>query len=439
MANLTSSQIKDSYQSVLTTSETTSDPTTGTLQNGKGTAITTLTVSGTVNATTLGGTLSTASQPNVTSVGTLSGLTVSGATALQSDATVGGTGSTATRILQVQTNGTSAFPVLRLINSNATPNIANYIISQVTKDASGDEPAMLFNVQTTGGGNLTHRGYSWDNGTTRLMTLNASGNVGIGVTPSPWGSDTDAIQLGGSLFSTFAGSLRTLLMANAYYEGTDFKFVNTGLKALQYRQSAGTENHEWYASSASGNAGDNITFNQLMTLDASGNLGVGLIPTSRNNTRLQIVDGIGFPATQVASSDPNTLDDYEEGTFDLGISFGGSDTGVTYTNRQGKYTKIGRQVTVTGYIVLSSKGAETGAARITGLPFVIFNSTANYSSASLYFETITFANQFQGFGVINSTTIALLETTEAGVPDVITNSDFANNSTIMVSYTFFVS
>lgn len=50
MANLTPQQIKDSYQSLITTSETTSDPTTGTLQNGKGTPMTALTLSGAMTA-----------------------------------------------------------------------------------------------------------------------------------------------------------------------------------------------------------------------------------------------------------------------------------------------------------------------------------------------------------------------------------------------------
>jgi hypothetical protein len=55
MANLTSVKIKDSYQSVLTTSETTSDPTTGTLQNGKGTTITSLSILGNVGVGGSGG------------------------------------------------------------------------------------------------------------------------------------------------------------------------------------------------------------------------------------------------------------------------------------------------------------------------------------------------------------------------------------------------
>lgn len=55
MANLTNQQIKDSYQSLITTSETTSDPTTGTLQNGKGTPMTALTLGGALTATSFSG------------------------------------------------------------------------------------------------------------------------------------------------------------------------------------------------------------------------------------------------------------------------------------------------------------------------------------------------------------------------------------------------
>ena len=75
--------------------------------------------------------------------------------------------------------------------------------------------------------------------------------------------------------------------------------------------------------------------------DASGNVGIGVSPSARNNTRLQIVDGIGFPATQVASTDPNTLDDYREETYT------GTLTGCTTSPTASiTYVRVGRLVTV---------------------------------------------------------------------------------------------
>ena len=62
---------------------------------------------------------------------------------------------------------------------------------------------------------------------------------------------------------------------------------------------------------------------------------------------------IKFPATQAASSNANTLDDYEEGAWNPTIAFGGGSTGITYTANAGIYTKIGNFVFFTGRIVLS--------------------------------------------------------------------------------------
>jgi len=77
--------------------------------------------------------------------------------------------------------------------------------------------------------------------------------------------------------------------------------------------------------------------------------------------------GITFPATQSASSNANTLDDYEEGTWTP--SLGGTTT--YYNNGQtGTYTKIGRVVTFKGLLYILSIG--TGSTtQITGFPFVI--------------------------------------------------------------------
>jgi len=48
---------------------------------------------------------------------------------------------------------------------------------------------------------------------------------------------------------------------------------------------------------------------------------------------------IKFPATQHVSADPNTLDDYKEGTFTPAITFGGGAVGLTYSTRTGTYSK----------------------------------------------------------------------------------------------------
>jgi hypothetical protein len=155
---------------------------------------------------------------------------------------------------------------------------------------------------------------------------------------------------------------------------------------------------------------------------------------------LELTQGqIKFPATQVPSADPNTLDDYEEGTFDFGLVFSGSPTGVTFATRQGKYTKIGNKVTVTGNIALTNKGATAGSATLTGLPFTIFNANANYSAPALWFSNISFDGQVQGIGDPNTTTIAMRQVTEAGTESPLENSNFTNGSTIFICFTYFVS
>jgi hypothetical protein len=87
-----------------------------------------------------------------------------------------------------------------------------------------------------------------------------------------------------------------------------------------------------------------------------------------NTTPATSGTGITFPATQNASSDANTLDDYEEGTFTPTI-VGASTAGTaTYANQIGKYTKIGDRVLINIYLQWSG-GTGTGNMNISGLPF----------------------------------------------------------------------
>jgi hypothetical protein len=146
--------------------------------------------------------------------------------------------------------------------------------------------------------------------------------------------------------------------------------------------------------------------------------------------------GIQFNGDTAAA---NALDDYEEGTWTIGVSFGGASAGITYdASTLATYTKIGRQVTVNGFVALTNKGSSTGSARITGLPFTIANSSAYYSAAAMRLQSINFVGQFQAYGSINSTTVLLQQTTTLGINTDITDTEFSNSSQIMISFTYFV-
>jgi hypothetical protein len=86
--------------------------------------------------------------------------------------------------------------------------------------------------------------------------------------------------------------------------------------------------------------------------------------------------GITFPATQSASTNANTLDDYEEGTWTPRVQgTGGANTGQTGTF-SGTYTKIGRIVTVYFNVALTAKGTFSGSGALIGnMPFTAAGST----------------------------------------------------------------
>jgi len=147
---------------------------------------------------------------------------------------------------------------------------------------------------------------------------------------------------------------------------------------------------------------------------------------------------IAFPASQNASADANTLDDYQEGTFDFDITFGGGSTGITYDDKAGLYVKIGKLVTITGYIKLTSKGTDTGNCLISGLPFSIHNGNSGYTSVGLRVRNMTRAagEQIQGYGTINGASIVLNTVTAAGASTTLTDANFEDDTILIVSMSY---
>jgi hypothetical protein len=102
----------------------------------------------------------------------------------------------------------------------------------------------------------------------------ASGNLGLGVTPSAWASIFRTEQIGnngGFLASRTDGINQIQFGVNAYYDGTNWIYT-TNEYASRYYQANGV--HSW-SNAPSGTAGNTITFTQAMTLTASGSLGIG--------------------------------------------------------------------------------------------------------------------------------------------------------------------
>ena len=176
---------------------------------------------------------------------------------------------------------------------------------------------------------------------------------------------------------------------------------------------------------------ESARFNASGNLQTIGTISVGNATPSTSGA------GITFPATQSASTDANTLDDYEEGSWTPTVS-GSSTAGTgTYNAQVGRYTKIGNTVTVSAYINLASHTG-SGNTTLTNLPFTVLNVSDLYSSISIGYLNnlaLTATNIATGVGVFNSTKIDMYPYPIGG--GAVSNVAFDAAFTIMYSLTYF--
>jgi hypothetical protein len=134
--------------------------------------------------------------------------------------------------------------------------------------------------------------------------------------------------------------------------------------------------------------------------------------------------GIKFPATQVASSDPNTLDDYEEGTWTPTI--GGT---ATYTTQIGRYTKVGNLVSVIFQLTVNTIGTGSTTS-ISGLPFTT-NSTERPAGSVSFWTSLATNVLFLGCYLPSSNSIiAFTSATASGTNANIDVAIFGNNARV---------
>ena len=165
------------------------------------------------------------------------------------------------RSLRVQSSGDDA-----IITMGSQIASSQYWSIIATSNTSG-QGANRFLINTTdanAGGTVTNR-----------LCLDASGNLGLGVTPSAWSNGYKALQIGQSSFSSVGNAV--YLWQNIYQDsGGTNRYISTGTAGLTGWEG---NTYKWYQA-PSGTAGNAISFTEAMTLDASGNLLVGRTDTA---------------------------------------------------------------------------------------------------------------------------------------------------------------
>jgi hypothetical protein len=212
----------------------------------------------------------------------------------------------------------------------------------------GSSSALAYTAVGVAGQVLTSNGASaptWTTPTTGTVT-----SVAL-TTPAFLSVSGSPITTSGTLAVTFSGT--ALPVANG---GT----AATSASITSFNNITG-----YTAVGATGTTSTNLVFSTSPTLTtpkATTTIGVGNATPSGSGS------GVTFPATQDASTDPNTFDDYEEGSWTPTVT-AVSGAYTTVSNQAGVYVKKGKEVTIRGTFTITNKGTGGGGATITNLPF----------------------------------------------------------------------
>lgn len=139
------------------------------------------------------------------------------------------------------------------------------------------------------GYNATNNSHIWEINDSEKMRLNTSGNLGIGLTPSAWGSSYKAIQINNGL-SLMGSNVNGNFVSNAYFDESYWRYIQSGVYSNNFYVNYGNNGSFVWSIAPIGNAGDVISYTEAMTLNSSGNLGIG---TTSPSARLHIAKSGG--------------------------------------------------------------------------------------------------------------------------------------------------
>ena len=150
-------------------------------------------------------------------------------------------------------------------NSSSQGGLPRGYVRTYIAESLGTGGYMTFGTAATGSSGIAER-----------MRIDSSGNLGLGVTPSAWGAGSKALQINSNLSLWSASATNNYVYANAYYDGTNDKYVSTA-EAARIRFAGATTIFNY---AASGSANANITWQESFRTDSSGNWLVGKTATT---------------------------------------------------------------------------------------------------------------------------------------------------------------
>jgi hypothetical protein len=266
-------------------------------------------------------------------------------------------------------------------------------------------------------------------------TATFAGGVGIGGAASPGSTGLAVTGTLSAAVNRTSGTNTTAITLSDNVSGlqttgfgTQIQGVSNGgaaVSAIGFEASGGTNNDTAVAFYTQHTAG---ALTRRVTIDRTGVLDLA-------------VGQIKFPASQNASADANTLDDYEEGTFStsMNLKFGGANVGMVYGHRKAQYVKIGKMVLVNVYIYLTSKGSSTGQASIEGFPFGTGTDVDFFIPLGVRGNLNTGGNQVSLYSSsAGSTTFTLYQCNLTGGSNaVLSDSAFNNNTELNFNFWYY--